>query len=399
MKRTWAYVASFVPFTTAMSSSAMGAGLPGEDASRAAKRSKNAPEDEESGRSGPGADDAEAGSGTIGLQTPSHGDAGATGRYGDDAASDYGNSRPQPPKTHVIHNDGMFAPAGAPGGPAAYQGGGGVAGGGSILRSGQKSSTKSGDGPDIEAPPTTPPTSEGVPADGDPPDDTGYVEPHPEDADAMMILLGGMATGAGEGASSSGEVELDIVDFGPVTIGWGHATYSAQGGDVAHADTFFQVFGADLVFAYHDDEGSWNDQQSSTYVIAVDFEDDGASENPELAGVDWEELFDGLFGQGPFVRVNADEDEDDDIDVEGNVGVISVSGDVMNDSPPVEGDAGTIAFDGIGSAVAAWFQSEQAELHLNGEAEGFETLVSGDGSLVEIEDQFSSVSGAVTAVG
>ena len=228
----------------------------------------------------------------------------------------------------------------------------------------------------------------------DPIANEGYLEPNPTDADAMLILLGGMADGTGEGATTSGEVVFDIVDYGPITVGYGYASYVAYGSESAIADTFVDVEGADLVFTYDFHDTDWNMDQSYTYVIAVDIEEDAFGEHTDFEGFDWNEV----FAQGPFQQWVVEEEADVSFDGD-NHALVSMNGEVIDpENPMLNVDTGFYAFDNIGSAITNWAQSEQAELSMMVKADGVETLVSADASLLEIDDHYSSVSSAVVVI-
>ncbi len=124
-------------------------------------------------------------------------------------------------------------------------------------------------------------------------DDTGTVETPGEpagaeanatDVDSMFVALGGAAGGT-DGTMTDGEIDLQVIDYGQVTVAYGKAEFVATAewdgtGDPppAYAETFLDVYDADLVFFYHVHEESVNGSEytesSTLYVVAIDFEDD-----------------------------------------------------------------------------------------------------------------------------
>jgi hypothetical protein len=383
MKRTWPYLGALLPFTTTMSLPATGLVVDASDDEPKAMRTRSERSDEEgkkqssdqSDQEGNGASKTDAHAPTTGTQTDAEHDA-----YGDDsdgvnAASD--DAGPTKIFHHANLDGGMYG-----------SGGHGNPGGGHASASARGSSSDAGTSPDGSGGNSNEVTDPQNPGGGgDPLGDAGYVEPDPADADAMMILIGGTATGAGDGAMSSGQVDLEIVDHGWVTVGHGYAMYAASGDDGATADTFAAVEGADLVFMIDFGYELLNNSYSATYVLALDFEED------ELAQMfgwnDW--LMQGPFGQWLT-------DPETDVSIQGNFTFVSLNTYLRDDSVAVYGGTTTTLTD-IGSSATAWIQSEQASLWLNGSASGIDTFISAAGSMVEIEDHFSSVSGVIVGVG
>ena len=391
MKRT-SYLGALLPFTTAISFTSMAAGesFTEEDPANPARSKRDAADDARHENSSGGAAD-DTGGAKLGIQTPGAAAAAEAAAIYEEisnidptAAS---NDGPKP----IIHSDvsGMYSSQNGSGGfEGKHVGSGGLGGVISMASSDQETPEEI----PAEVPPTETsddPTGDPPPGEG-PPEDTGIVIPPQEDADAMLILLGGTAEGSGNGASSSGEVDLDVVDYGPFTVGYGYAIYSATGGDSAQAFTFAEVEGADLVYTFGNDWSFGGQAYSVTYVVAIDIEEDAFAQDPvwlaaQAAG--WDHPFAGFFNDG----------EEEDVSADGNVGLLSLVADVQ-DLAPATVTGGTVGVAGVGSAAAGTAQSEQASLSLNAQGTGVETFASAGGGLLEVEDQFSSVTGAVTVI-
>jgi hypothetical protein len=391
MKRT-SYLGALLPFTTATSFTAMAGGesFAEEDPGNPARSKRDAADDAKHENSTNGAAD-DSGGAKLGIQTPAAAAAAEAAQIYEELSNiDPGVARNDGP-VPIIHSDvsGMYSSQNGSGGfNGKHVGSGGL--GGVIL-------TSSGEETPEEIPSEVPPTETGDDPTGDPPpgegppDDTGIVIPPAEDDDAMLILLGGTAEGSGDGASSSGEVDLDVVDYGAITVGYGYAIYSATGGDSAHAFTFAEVEGADLVYTFGNDWNFGGQAYSVTYVVAIDIEEDAFAQDPvwlaaQAAG--WDHPFAGFFNDG----------EADDVSADGNIGLLSLVADVQDLGSPSTVVGGTTGVAGVGSAAAGAAQSEQASLSLNAQGTGAETFASASGGLLEVEDQFSSVTGAVTVI-
>jgi hypothetical protein len=360
-----------------------------EDPANPARVKRDAADDARHENSSGGATDDAAG-GKLGIQTPAAAAAAEAAAIYEEMSEIDPTAANSDNPIPIMHSDvsGMYSSANGSGGfNAKHMGSGGVV----TMVAGSYD-----EDPSQETPPDVPPTdttddpNEDPPDEG-PPDDTGIVTPPPEDADAMLILLGGTAEGSGDGASSSGEVDLDVVDYGAITVGWGYAIYSATGGDSAQAFTFAEVDGADLVYTFGNDWSYGGQAYSVTYVVAIDFEEDAFAQDPvwlaaQAAG--WDHPFAVFFNDG----------EEDDVSADGNVGLLSLAADVQ-DFAPATVTGGTASVGGVGSAAAGTAQSEQASLSLTANGTGSETLASADGSLLEVEDQFSSVTGSVIVIG
>lgn len=378
MNRTWAYLAALLPFTTAVSPVAMGSGGLIDGASGRIARPKSDSEEDGKKPSDSLAPDEDGG---IGIETPNAASGEVGDAYDDDdlpAMFDAG----EPGAAFLIHpQEGMYAPA--------HIGSGG-ANPTQILSGGVSVGTIVPSGTGTQAGP--PPSGTDDQGEGDP--DTGVVEPDPADADAMLVLLGGLASGSGTGATSSGEIVFDMVDYGLVTVGYGFATFMAAGSDGATADTFAGIEGADLAFSFTTNDWRDDSAASTTYVLAIDFEGDLVAGDPAIGDVNWKEL----MGQDPFFQWLGGQAEED-VSVNGNIALGSFSGEVPTDDGPLLGSGTTLAVDELGSFVTAWLQSDQASLNVQAESHGIDTLVLAGGGLLEIEDHFSSVNGSVTAVG
>lgn len=379
MKRKWAYLGALLPASTAVSLWATEVGAHSTEETGKIHRSKNAPEsDEAKAQAGQGGSAKDDGSGPR-AQTPAPGTSEET------RAVEFDEEGPEltPAASHdridvplPASDTSMYTPAGVGSGGAAPNGIGGAGGGSITIKS------------------ASTPAAESTVPDPIPPEDTGYVEPNPTDEHSMLIFLGGMAAGEGDGAASTGEVIFDIVDYGPYTIGYGYASYAAQGSESAEADTFYSVYGADLVFTYRDDDESGNSDSSSIYVLAIDFEEGlNAEQHPGLANLDWMQL----LAQGPFALAQGGE-EDEPVSINGNLADVSFQARIDDDEAPDAVEFSSLAFDNLGSSALVWLQSEQAAIYMNGEAQGVDTFVLSEGTLLEIEDQFSSVNGAMTII-
>ena len=388
MKRT-SYLGALLPFTTAISFTSMAAGesFTEEDPANPARSKRDAADDARHENSSGGAAD-DTGGAKLSIQTPGAAAAAEAAAIYEEisnidptAAS---NDGPKP----IIHSDvsGMYSSQNGSGGfEGKHVGSGGLGGVINMASSDQETPE--------EIPAEVPPTETGDDPTGDPPpgegppEDTGIVIPPPEDADAMLILLGGTAEGSGNGASSSGEVDLDVVDYGPFTVAWGHAIYSATGGDSAQAFTFAEVEGADLVYTFGNDWSFGGHAYSVTYVVAIDIEEDAFAQDPAWQGIPWNHPFAAFLNDG-----------EEEVSIDGNVGVLSLIADVQDLGTPSTVLGGTSVVAGVGSAAAGTAQSEQASLSLSAQGTGAETFASAGGGLLEVEDQFSSVSGAVTVI-
>lgn len=382
MKRMWPYLGALLPFTTAMSLPAKGLVGDFNDDAQKPMRTKNDGAEEEGKRLSDAQSSKEGSGGSKSdAHAPAHGSPADAdyGAYDDEDPDgfdpDSNSTNPAKLFSHADLDGGMYA-SGTAGGKSHSGGGGGTV---SLKGSPSAESTSSSD------------DGAGGGSNGpvnDPFDDTGYVEPDPADADAMMILLGGTATGSGDGAKSSGDVNLEIIDYGWYTVGHGYAKYSASGSDGATADTFASVEGADLAFVIAFDYGYLNNAYSVTYVYALDFEEDAFAQT-----FGWNDL----LMQGPFAQWLTGPEED--VSIDGNIVSLSLSTHLQGDDNVATFGGTTTTLTHIGSSAAAWIQSEQGSLSLNGSAAGIDTLIAAAGSLVEIDDQYSSVTGVIVGIG
>jgi hypothetical protein len=277
----------------------------------------------------------------------------------------------------VPNTDGsMFA-------PGANQGGLNLAsaGGGSTGAAIKMVEDTDGDGTEDPTDPEIIPTE-------DPVDPTF---PDPADTDAMLILLGGMAEGSGDGAMTLGHVAFDVVDYGPYTIGYGYASYTASGEEGAVAHSFADVAGADLVFKYELGDSEGDTVYSTSYVFAIDFEGD-LSQPAAQGEVNWLEL----LGQGPFAQYMGGEEETP-ITIDGNHSSLEFASETGDTVGPAT-EVSALTFDNVGSVLNAFVAGNHSFLSIQAEAQGIDTMTTGTASVFEVEDQFSSISGAVTIV-
>ena len=398
MKRTWTYLA-FLPFTAAMDLTGAKADEMGK-AGAWGEAEESQEEESGVGSSDESSEDGGAGGAPSGPDVLSFGGAADEGSglgsgSGFNTALDTGYMSPIAPS--IVHDGSMYMSAS--GGAAAFHGSvGGVSmrasesfGGEvrTIQKVGYSKDKGVGGGPLNDHPPV-----HNAPAPDDITlDDSGYVEADPEDADAMMILLGGLAEGVGDGAAATGEVVFDIVDYGAITIGYGYAFYGASGAEEAFADTFATVSGADLVFSFEDEGSSGPIAYSTTHVIAIDFEGEfEPATHPDLGEVFWGQL----LAEEPFTHW--DIEGEGEVSTDGNTAMLSFSADVPDLDSMSVAEFAAFALDNIGSSVHFSLRTGKSELDLIGEAQGVETLVSANGSVIETTDQFSSVTGIVVGV-
>jgi hypothetical protein len=387
MKRT-SYLGALLPFTATTSYSSMVAGesIADEDPANPGRVKRDAADDAKHENTSSGAPD-DPGGGKLGIQTPAAAAAAEAAAIYEELSNIDPTLASSDQPIPIMHSDvsGMYSTPKASGGfDAKHMGSSGL-----VFTTVAGSSDED---PSQETPPDVPPTettddpNEDPPPGEGPPEDTGIVDPPPEDADAMFILLGGTAEGSGDGASSSGEVDLDVVDYGAVTVGYGYAIYSATGDDSAFAHTFAEVEGADLVYSIGYDLNYGNNAYSVTYVVAIDFEEDAFAPIPGWQG-SWSHPYAAFLNDG-----------EEEVSTDGNVGELSLVADVQDLGAPSTVVGGTTGVAGVGSAAAGAAQSEQASLSLNAQGAGAQTFASADGGLLEVEDQFSSVTGAVTVI-
>lgn len=396
MKREWKYLAALLPYTMAISSSmAFGAAVDDWNSDAMRHKGKASQEEENSpdGQDGSGGQESHDGSG---AKTPGDASSALDAAYAPDGGgydgSDVGSSIASVP--HISGD--MYAPPGAgPGAGHAMFAGFGGGGGFSVI--GTVKTVLINGSPENN--PLTEPGSSGghLPDDGllddASTDNVGIVVPDPTDADAMMILLGGLAEGTGEGATSSGDVVFDIVDYGTITFGYGYATFMASGADGAYADSYFDVEGADLFFSYGTGPSYGPSAYSTTHVLAIDFEDETIFTEQQLAGFDWMKL----LAEGPFAQNILGPEED--VSVDGNIALMDMFSEVSHSFTPAMGSGITLTFNNVGSVVSTSIQGQHTSLSLGGEAESIDSLASASGALLEIEDQYSSVNGVIIGIG
>jgi hypothetical protein len=372
MRRKWAYLGAVLPFSTAVSAWASSGGA--EPELPRPLRSKNGMLDEDGNQRAAGNQEETLEKAAPGVKAPPR-DAS----HDETARNPNDHDLDGPPETgdagvhvSVPSTDGsMFAPAGGQAVGLNLAAGGGGSTGAAIKMVEETSETS-----DPETIPTT---------------DTDPVPIDPADTDAMLVLLGGMAEGSGDGAMSAGEVVFDVVDYGPVTVGYGYASYMASGGEDAHADTFADVVGADLFFTYEDEATFGDTVYSVTYVLAIDFEGD-LSAQAEAGDVNWLEL----LGQGPFAQ-NMGNEEEAEISVDGNFSSLALASEVQEGFWPAL-EVAALTSNNAGSVLNASLLGGQSALSIQTEAHGIDTLTSANVSVFEIEDQFSSVGATVQIV-
>ncbi len=375
MKRKWAYLGAALPLSMAVSTWAT-AEAAKDDAGKMTRSKNGSWQDEEADKSA-STDDSPPEKEAPGIKAPprdANSDDGPRAQLdgGLDQSAGVGSPGVQ---VSVANSDGsMYAPAAAQGsGHLQFASGGG--GGGSLAKI---------ELPDEEEGESS--TPEVVPTTDTPP----VVEPELSDTDAMLILLGGMAEAGGSNSNSSGEMVLDIVDYGPITIGYGYAKYAADGAG-SQADTFVDVTGADLVFTYEVEDSDHDSASSSVYVIAIDFEE-GMEAQAAAGDLNWMEL----LAQGPFSQW-AHEEDDDEAFIDGNFSMFSLLAQGSEDEAPTGLQLKTHAFEDAGSTVLAAYDSDRGDLSLHAEAQGFDTLTTAEGYLI-IEDHFSSVGGSLMGI-
>jgi hypothetical protein len=222
------------------------------------------------------------------------------------------------------------------------------------------------------------------------------------DEDAMEIVLGGLAHAEGIGSNTSGTTTLEMKDLGPLTIAIGTATYTASGSEFADADTFAQVTGADYYWIYTVDGGPGlggvgsHYDQSTTVVVAIDIEGDYTMNSGAL-----DDFLENMVPEGALLVDNSGSEEY--VFTSGNSSIASGNASITNDNI-ADGDApanvltSTTNSPGEGSISYVNMTSEMASLSLLVDARGVETLTFADGSLIQVEDEYSSLFGIVTGI-
>jgi hypothetical protein len=379
MKRKWTYLGAFFPLSAAVATlAAEAAAVADDDQSNLMRTKSGLPQDAKNEKALNPQDGPE---GPVAPKPKAPSDAHSnedSARLNDHDDLDDPPSTGDPGvKVSVPNTDGsMFAPTGSQAG-LDFAGGGG----GSSSAAIKMVEDSEDDTMDLPTDPDVIPTENPV----DP------IVPDPADTDAMLILLGGMAEGSGDGAMSVGEVVFDVVDYGPFTVGYGYASYMASGEEGAVAHTFADAAGADLVFTY-DFGGSHGDTAySTTYVLAIDFEGD-LSQGADQGNVDWLEL----LGQGPFAQ-NMGNEEDAHVSVDGNFSSLALTSETGEGLGPTT-EVSALTFNNLGSVLNAWVMGNQSVFSIQAEAQGIDTSTTGTASVFEIEDQFSSVTGVVTII-
>lgn len=379
MRRKWAYLGAVLPLSVAVSAWAQ-AEAAHEDAKM--PRSKSGPWQEEQDEGAKSPEGGQLAKESPGVKAPprdAYSDDGLRPELEDGLEPLDGAGSPAVQVAAPNVDSSMYAPAPlGSGGSGHLQFASGSGDGGTLakIELPQQEEEETGQQPSPDVVPTT--------------DTEPVVEPELSDTDAMLILLGGMAEAGGSNSTSSGEMVLDIVDYGAITIGYGYAKYAASGGG-AHADTFVDVTGADLVFTYDEENSGNGTASSSIYVIAIDFEE-GMEEQAAAGDLNWMEL----LAQGPFAQWAYNED-DDDTYVDGNFSMFTLLGQGAEDEAPTGLQFSTNSIEDAGSTVLALYDSERGDLSLHAEAQGYDTLTAADGYLI-IEDHFSSIGGSLMGI-
>jgi hypothetical protein len=278
--------------------------------------------------------------------------------------------------------------------------------------------------------------------EGDDPTETGVDDPveipgepagseaGATDVDSMMVMLGGAAGGA-DGTMTDGDIDLEVIDYGQVTVAYGKAEFVATAewdgtGDPppAYAETFLDVYDADLVFFYHVDEESENGSEytesSTLYVVAVDFEDDHPLANefdmtdsngyhfegdPGLILAAYGAVPVGGFFSHPvldgipyyaFSRYYGD--AEGDVHIEDTGADINFISTTMNDSedPLLIGDANAI--EDIGSSADLVAQTDYNGLDISVSGFGPDTYTSIDAQILEVDGGVSGITGLAIGI-
>jgi hypothetical protein len=221
--------------------------------------------------------------------------------------------------------------------------------------------------------------------------------------DAMSVWIGGQATGVGSTSNAFGETTLEFMDFGSAsgTVAVGTSVYGAFGTEVAEADTFALVEGADFYWSYTFDVEFGGDGPgpafdfSATFSIAIDLEDDGSSESAFLKSYLANNLPEGTYTS-----------ENQDVTYpSGSTALANGSATIVRDSVPNPDASGgnaltyTTVDPGESSFSYVSLSSDYAELLLTADIAGAHTSSTALGSLVDIENSYSSVFGLVGGIG
>jgi hypothetical protein len=273
--------------------------------------------------------------------------------------------------------------------------------------------------------------TENAAGEGDSAEDTSG-EPGASDVDSMLVLLGGTAGGA-EGTMTDGDIDLEVVDYGQVTVAYGKAEFIATSEwdgtgqpPEAYAETFLDVYDADLVFFYHADEeamgedGSYS-ESSTLYVVAVDFEDDHPLANEFDMSDDngFEHEFDpglllaaydgtpesGYFSHplldgipfGAFSQYYGDANGEVHLDDTGSdINFVATTLDGSEDSVVLVGD--TTAIEDLGSSATLIAQTDHNGLDIAVSGIGPDSYTSIDGQIFEVEGEFSGITGLAIGI-
>lgn len=226
------------------------------------------------------------------------------------------------------------------------------------------------------------------------------------DADSMIVMLGGTAASQGADGTTTGTIDLNIVDYGAVTIATGLATFeslsSGAGVDPGTANTFVDVIGADIVFTYDVDyDYALPFDQfvnfSQTYVLAIDFENDpgAAAAGAADAAGPFAQVTDLFAGLPPELLAMFDGEGSDAFSIDGNIADLTFS--LVSD-----GDPGATTVAATTDSVEDTLSISDLDAQWNGgsivanvDAEGVATIASIGGSVVEVENDYSTLSGWV----
>jgi hypothetical protein len=262
-------------------------------------------------------------------------------------------------------------------------------------------------------------------------DDTSG-EPDVEDVDSMLVMLGGTAGGT-DGTTTDGDIDLEILDYGQVTVAYGKATFTATSDwdgtgepPESYAETFLDVYDADLVFFYHVDgyassDGTQYTESSTLYVVAVDFEDDHPLANEfdlsdnnayqfegdpglMLAGYDGtpeggyfsNSLLDGIPFSA-FSQYYSDANGDVHLDGSGaDLNFLSSALDGSDDPFVLVGDVNTV--EDVASSSDLIAQTEYGELSISVAGYGPDTYTSIDAQMLGVDDDFSGIAGLAIGI-
>lgn len=314
-------------------------------------------------------------------------------------------------------NGGMYAPAKGSGvTPTLLQAGGSVVVGGPASASGPASA-----GDTIDPQTTTPPVTGATPpiddttvstdtvADPAAPGPASQPEEKLDDADSMIVMLGGRAVAGGNG-ETTGDIDLDIIDYGNFTVAIGVATFEAYssgpGAEDGYADTFVDVSGADLVFthefnfdhAYGEGPYATFIDISQTYVVAIDFEAGAEAADAENV-LSPHDTF-GPFASLPpelIAMLDTEGDDHSSVSIDGNAADLSLAFVGGIDQQSINTSATTTAIEESSSLVALDGSWQGGALTIDTQAQGFDTIASADATAIALQDGYSVLDAYVIA--